>query len=180
MTDENPLRGAGAPLSSATLAKLEAQLGAPLPDNYRRFLLRSNGGTPAKAAFSVETGPAPAGMAKKWRDKWEARQERWVDQFFTIDDHLAKGDDSASPETLAFWRAADWAMLPPETLPIAAVTRDDILLLYLRGPRKGEVHLRCDEYLDASKDATPQDVEAAIRFVARSFDDFFNGLHDTE
>jgi hypothetical protein len=81
VTENNPLERSGPPLTPAKIAKLEAQLGAPLPDDYRRFLLESNGGTPELAHFTVEYGPAPRWMAPKWRAKWDERAEVWVVDF---------------------------------------------------------------------------------------------------
>ena len=62
----------------------------------------------------------------------------------------------------------------------AAVTRDDVLLIYIRGPRRGEVHLLCSDYLDAKEEATEQDVQGAIRFVARTFGEFLDGLYEAD
>ena len=56
------------------------------------------------------------------------------------------------------------------------MVRDDVLVLYVTGPRRGEVHLRAAEYVDESEEQTPESVEAAMRFVAPSFGAFFTSL----
>lgn len=180
MIEQNRCLRAGPPLSPERIAALEAQLGAALPDDYRRFLLETNGGAPEKAMFRVYVGPAPTWMAEQWRAKWDDWQEAWVDDFFVIDRRLAEADRESPTTTLAFWRAQDWQMRPPDALQIACVSRDDLLLIYLRGPRRGQVHLLCDAYLDAAQAPTPQATAAAIRFVAPSFEAFFSGLYKSE
>ena len=176
MTENNPLENAGPPLTADQIAAMESQLGASLPDDYRQFLLQTNGGKPTKAMFQFDAGPAPRWMAKKWQAKWKPRQEAWIESFHRIDENLAMPDPDA-PGTLAFWRAQDWLMLPREALRIATVTRDDVLLLYLSGPRRGEIQVMCTEQIDESEEPTEQTVEAAIHFVAPSFGEFFSALY---
>ena len=66
---------AGPALAPQRLAELEQQLGAPLPEDYRQFLLQSNGGIPSRKSFLV--GPDVE------------RDIRWVDDFVIIDDRFA-------------------------------------------------------------------------------------------
>jgi hypothetical protein len=177
MTQDNPLTWAGPPLTPEQIARLEAQLGAALPDDYRRFLLESNGGIPERGSFTVQLGPPPKWMSPKWQAKWQSRGERWVDSFCTIDERLATPDSQASSDTLSFWLgAADWAPLPPDAIPIGRVSRDDFLLLYIRGPRRGEVHLVAWDYIDETQETTPEAIAEATYFVAPSFEAFFRGL----
>ena len=46
-----------AAVSEAEVAQVESELGVKLPEQYRRFLLQYNGGSPQPPAFRYGTGP---------------------------------------------------------------------------------------------------------------------------
>ena len=167
MTEQNPLRDTGPALSVAEIEALERRLGASLPEDYRRFLLECNGGTPTRAAFGVDDG--------------DDDDEFWVDYFYRIDDHLAGPAADAPPGTLAFWREALRAYLPPEAIPVACVARDSFWLLFVSGPRSGEVHLvDWDEVDEGGDEPSPDDLEPAMHLVARSFGEAFGKLNESD
>ena len=176
MTEHNTLSGPGPALSIQQLNALEAQLDCPLPEDYRKFLLLNNGGTPAHATFRVT---AEAGNDGDDEQEQEG-EEWWVDYFYRIDPHLAGPAKDAETGSLAFWRAVLDAYLPPDAIPIACVARDSFWLLYLRGPRRGEVHLIDWDEVDESggDERSPDDIEAGRRFIASSFGKAFASLYE--
>ena len=164
MIEQNPLCDAGPVLSVADIEALEQRLGTSLPEDYRQFLLESNGGTPERAAFRVGDEP-----------------EFWVDYFYRIDDHLAGPAADAPPGTLAFWRQVLDGYLPPDAIPVACVARDSFWLLFLRGPRRGEVHLvDWDEVDEDSNEPSPEELEPAMHRVAGSFGEAFGKLYESD
>jgi len=169
MIEQNPLRDAGPALSVAAIEALEQRLGASLPEDYRQFLLECNGGTPMRAAFRPRA------------DDGDDDEEFWVDYFYRIDDHLAGPASDAAPGTLAFWREVLRGYLPPDAIPVACVARDSFWLLFLRGPRRGEVHLvDWDEVAESGEERSPEDLEAAMHLVAGSFGEAFGKLYASD
>lgn len=165
MTEQNPLHDQGPSLSVAEIEALEQRLDAPLPDDYRKFLLECNGGTPAWAAFRAG-------------DEDGDGDEFWVDYFYRIDGHLAGPAADAPPGTLAFWREVLRGYLPSEAIPVACVARDSFWLLFLQGPRRGEVHLvDWDEVDESGEEPSPEDLEPAMHLVAGSFGEAFGQLY---
>ena len=64
---DNPIRRPAAPTDGDHLDALEAHLGAPLPPEYRVFLLAHNGGVPARNAFTYTNSK---GRTKTARVTW--------------------------------------------------------------------------------------------------------------
>jgi len=46
-------RNSGPKIAARQIRAIEEQLGSKLPEDYRRFLLRTNGGTPSRVYFDI-------------------------------------------------------------------------------------------------------------------------------
>lgn len=104
----------GPKLSGSTLSQFELILGLnPLPPEYRKFLLKHNGGTPTPAFFEFKRGRKPT-------------KSLWVDHFLGIDRRSLFG---VHKPDLVSQLIKHRTHLPMWFLPIGYVVRDDLLLL---------------------------------------------------
>jgi hypothetical protein len=53
------IRNAGRPLSEADIASFEERIGHRLPEPYRRFLLKNNGGRPPMGVSTIDIDQLP-------------------------------------------------------------------------------------------------------------------------
>jgi hypothetical protein len=106
----------GRQLSHSDLDAFEAWLGKGLPGEYRSFLLRSNGGVPARAVIRI------------------AEQAWSLNEFYGIDIDEPGGDLREVVNDTRNTR-------PEGYLPIADTDTGEILLLALEGPDSGHVVL---------------------------------------
>lgn len=156
---EVKITGSEKSLSEQDLQRAESVIGASLPDEYRRFLLRHNGGRPDPADFRI-----------KWDDPELARSYRisTVGDFHSIyDGHVLNLLDD-------FKIYQD--RIPKGTLAVATDPGGNAILLGLAGDRRGEVFYWVNA-LPAKYDETDF---ANLGFVADSFDEFVNSLFDSE
>lgn len=138
------------PASEADLSSLEQRLGFGLPEEYRAFLLRTNGGEPDADTFEFVT------MAGK-------PEETSVRAFLSLDEA-----DAAYSITryLSFYEG--W--LPPAVIPIAVDFFNNLILLDLGDGRRGAVL-----YWDCVGEPTV-DPSANVTAIAESFELFISRL----
>lgn len=157
MVRQNRFEYSGRKLSIADVRALERQLGCELPDDYRAFLLRHNGGTPAHNYFP--------------RDRGEG--EWWVDFFVAIDDGLATPSEEADYNTLAVALAAHGNIVPEGALIIGYAARDNPLLLFCKGPWRGKVYVKnLQELPFPPRGRWEKEPELGLHPVAPSFTEF--------
>jgi hypothetical protein len=157
----------GPKLVAKQLKALETQLGCELPEDYREFLLKHNGGDPDKKCFYASRGDA---------------ETTWVDFFHQVDEHLGGSCEEAEPCSIAFERFAYGEVTPDDCLIIGKAARDDLLLLRIRGKRRGQIDLKNMEELGpplADSD-WGADKEQGVRPVAKSFSAFLKMLQREE
>ncbi len=153
----------GPKLVAKQLRALEAQLGCELPEDYREFLLKHNGGDPDKKCFVANEGDA---------------ETTWVDFFHQVDQHLADPSEEAEPCSIAFERYASGEVTPDDCLIIGKAARDDLVLLRIRGKRRGQIDLKNMEELGpplADSD-WGKDKEQGVHPLAKSFSAFLEML----
>ncbi len=150
---------AGDPLSAATISYFDFLLN--FPDDFKRFLRKSNGGTPDRADFT-------------WQHPGRGPQESHVDRFFGIDTRPF-GPDRGVDCIGAIVRFRD--CLPQYCIPIAFVDRDDLLLTFVSGARAGQVWLKLGVPPLVGEE---HDREEGLYFVADSFAAFLNLLTKPE
>jgi cell wall assembly regulator SMI1 len=142
------------PAASATqVADAEAKLQVKLPDDYRAFLMKTNGGYPEPDGFVVAWQPAQA-PAPDWRTSKLSR-------FYAITEERTSNLLRANMVTFA-------RRLPAQTIAIAIDAGGNQLLLALGGPLAGKVLFWVKD-LEAQDDAAPGYDNVGI--VADSFTD---------
>lgn len=150
------------PLASEGLEAAEQALGVSLPDDYRAFLLKYNGG-------QVE----PDGFAITWRP---GQREAMVGAASMVS-WLFAVYDGRHENLLRMNQVTFKGRLPPGTIAIGRDPGSNLLLLRTTGPRYGEVLYWLMETEARTEDGEPPS-EDNVGFVADSFDDFLqNRLH---
>lgn len=112
------------PASAAQVADAEAKLQVRLPDDYRAFLMQTNGGYPQPDGFAIawQQGQPPA---PDWRTSTLSR-------FYAITEE--RNSNLLRANTVTFARR-----LPEQTIAIATDAGSNQLLLALGGPLAGKV-----------------------------------------
>jgi hypothetical protein len=143
------IRDASPALTEADIAAAEQRLQVKLPDEYRAFLLRHNGGIPRPARFPMPERVAEAGMA--WGE---------VTRFYSI--------GGASDLEKISLGTRGWG-LPTRLVPIAQVEDEldgGMLCISVEGKDRGRVYYRPE--VEAYDDT--------VYGVAKSFDAFLRRL----
>lgn len=127
-----------------------------LPEEYRRYLLRTGGGSPRHTHFSFQWNTG---------EKQISTLQRFLGIDIRLDEYTPRG--CVVKETL---RLRAW--IPGDAIMIGWVDEDDLLLLYVSGDRAGQIWLRTS--LEIAGDGP---LEQSLHFVAKSFSAFCNRLH---
>ncbi|MGK3998678.1 SMI1/KNR4 family protein [Sorangium sp. So ce1024] len=134
----------GPRISDNDIANFEERLGAVLPEDYRRFLLEFNGGSPTPDTVNIE------GLPGAYAD---------VQTFFGIGRTIESSNLDWNLATLT-------ERLEAGMLPIAVDSGGNVFCLAIQGHRRGSV-LYCDlESVFGNLAATPQLFEVAPNFDA--------------
>ena len=132
---------------------LEARLGRCLPDDYREFLLRHNGGRPEPRLFRI---PKRGG----------AYTNSTVDWFLSLHD----GQNSNLEKDLHTLRDR----IPPDTLPIADDPFGNVILIGLHDHQRGKIY-----FWDHEEEPESQPDWSNVVQIADSFDQFMRELRAT-
>jgi hypothetical protein len=141
----------GRPLSTKEIEALDAKLGLSLPEEYKSFLLRYNGGRPTPNAYPI--------------DGLENNPFGVIQGFFGVDDPI----ESCNLD----WNVAIMkGRLPANLLPIACDDGDDLICISLFGEDAGAV-VFWDQHAESS---TPS-YDNVYR-IADSFMEFLDGIRE--
>lgn len=140
------------PVSPERIAEVEQTLGIKLPEQYKAFLLKHNGGGPRPSGFLYRRDgeEAQAGLASWFLAIHNGPQENFLDYFQTFRHRI-----------------------PRDTVPIARDPGGNLILLGLEGSLQGKVFFWDKE--SEPLDGSPTEPEL-LYWVADSFDDFLKGL----
>ena len=147
------------PVSGAELAECEKNIDRAIPEPFRSFLLRHNGGKPTPGRF-------------EWTSENGRVLGTYVDSFFGVPQQERQTCDSL------IYCAETWVKrdrIPSDLFPIAADGGSNLVLLGAKGERKGKVY-----FWDHNREA--DDGEAPtyrnVHPLADSFEAFLAMLHD--
>lgn len=162
---KTPLRRSGPPLTEAQIKRFEAQLGKPLPAEYRAFLLESNGGCPANQRVPIATPDYPA-------------KDISLDVLLHIDAFLFTPSRDAHADSVSLAHAQLNPVLPKDLLIIGEAAIASRFVIYTDGPKRGQVHVILWDIVDLFPEApSRRTVTNATRFVASDFHEFFLSLN---
>ncbi|MBU7314722.1 SMI1/KNR4 family protein [Paenibacillus oleatilyticus] len=144
----------GWPLADGDIAAFERKYGLALPQDYKAFLLRRNGGRPEKRRFTVLN--AAISSHAMYYLPLDAAVERNLERFFV---ELNRG-----------------GIIPGELLPIATTPRGSFVCLALTGANRGCVYFwdRDDQEYDEEDGLKPS--YNYMYLAAADFADFVYGI----
>jgi hypothetical protein len=149
------------PAPSSTLEQFESKIGQRLPEDYRDFLVRCNGGYAGGAV--VFQGPTPEGHAAD-----------------ACPNHIGgfRGEDYFSLVAAYENYQTEEARIPKALLWIMDDPFGNAICVGLTGPHRGRVYF-WDHENEPDSQAWDGEVETAgnIDLLANSFTAFVNGLH---
>lgn len=138
-------------LSLTDVERFEAVLGAPLPHAYRSFLLSRNGGRPVLSRFHYLGRKG----ARKFAD-------------------VAQLDPLIGRPSITDMMNCFSGCLPTGSIPIGTSMASFPIVLYVSGPRVGQIWFKVwDDLLD---EPNPTNADAAVYFLADSFENFLDKL----
>lgn len=139
------------PITKQDIRKLEEKTRIALPEDYKDFLLRHNGGEPEPKVFETQDG------------KVESR----VKKFLSISD---VSEDNLVEEIEGITRAGQ---IPGNLVPIAVDPADNRVVLSVGGPDIGKVYYWAWDEEDEDHEASYK----YMRLIANSFNEFLESLH---
>lgn len=140
-------------LTPGQIRRFEDHLQVKLPEDYRRFLCKQNGGVPDKGMFKIKGNS----------------EEFWLDEL------LAVAADAESQPDISLVTSTHGKFVPNDCLIIGTVCRDDLLLLRLKGKQRGRIELkRMDVSNDPAKGVHPvaKNFKSFVASLYRGSDDF--------
>jgi hypothetical protein len=139
-------------ISEAQLSAIESKLGVKLPQEYRSFILESNGGVPSPSGFSTEDG----------------KVESYVSQFYIFGGSIE--DDFET----CFNFYTKGGLIPPNLVAVAKDPVDNQVLLGVSGDDYGKLF-----YWSADEEDDEHDPSFDyMRLVATDFLKFLGKLRD--
>lgn len=138
----------GKPLSAEEVAAFEDRNGVALPDTYKQFLLRNNGGRVSPCNFDVPN----------WPGKWSS-----VAHFLKMTDEKYG---------LQYWYTEFDDRLPDVFLCIAVDPGGNFLCVGYESPYVGEIY-----YWDSSPDWNLTEETGTIFLVAKDVNEFLENLN---
>lgn len=153
----------------AALKQLESLIGAELPSDYRRFLLRCEPWERTIPPLAVRVGP---------RDRYPDLLD--IDTMFELCERRFVSLGRPAKAITVAWmtevlreRLCGDGVVPADAVPVAGVITDAYVIIYTHGPHRGEVWLKSFDRLDREGIDEPND---DLRFLAKDFDTFLAGL----
>ena len=145
------------PIEESLLAKKEKEWGCKLPDSYRTFLLRFNGGRPKKDVFNFKNSNNGSN----------------IDFFLGL---VPDDDDLDIDEHLDCYRKR----LPESFFPIAYDSGGNLICISTAADDIGKVYFWDHELeADINQGQSPETVDNTI-LIADDFDEFLHGLKEKQ
>jgi cell wall assembly regulator SMI1 len=150
----------GPPLTEIALAKLEEQLELKLPQDFRAFLLESNGGylEEGLTVDFVETG-------------YETVTSTLINEFYYLGSSTDRSFSNIASEHV---RLIENDLIPPSLIPVATDAGGNYILLCVSGDDYGHVYFANHELED------PETGYLVMSSIADSFTEFIDMLYSEE
>jgi hypothetical protein len=151
MPVEITVAGASRPVTAEVIRELQSETGVTLPEGYRAFLLKHNGGTPNPDGFTSKD---------KKLSSFVTRLAPMSDE----DEYNLQGEIE---------RITEYRYIPSDMIPIGIDPVKNRIVLVVSGPDTGKVfYWAWDE-----EPETPTCSRKYMRLLADSFDEFLASLH---
>ncbi len=139
----------GTPITKDRIDRLERTLGIVLPDSYKSFLLRFNGGRPDPSFFPIQGS--------------KRENSGSIHYFFRVEDQIESSTVEWQYKILS-------GRIPSELFPIAGDGSGNVICLSLKGSNEGFVY-----FWDHDDEHSPPTYDN-IYFVADSFEKFLDSI----
>ena len=146
------------PIHDEDIVRAERILGCTLPEDYRRFLLKENGGRPSLEAFNIQWNDNPVG------EGWGASL---IHFFLSI--HDGKYSNFINYNTVKFEDR-----IPKDTVAIADDQGGNLLLIGVGESNHGKIFFWVKDH-EVEEGETPD--YSNIGNVAETFSDFLSSLY---
>ncbi len=155
----------GPRLTTGKLKALEQEVGTDFPKDYRKFLLKTNGGVPEPGFFTYKRGSKPTLC--------------WVESFASVTDSKIDSLNFRGTNA-ALWRwHVSGTPCPAGAIAIGSAGPYASILLFIAEPNAGEVWLKDWEAVDSRVSAKVRAEDGLYR-LAPTFDAFLKLLCDEE
>lgn len=141
--------------SKEQVEAVEERLGITLPNAYRTFLLKINGGRPDPCSFDF-----------KGADGYENSS--------VVRNFLSLSDKEEVSFELEYRYCKENNRIPRDVAPIAHDPGGNLICISLSGPDEGKIYF-WDHELELEQHLHPN-----LAFLAKNFSDFLSMLHDEE
>jgi hypothetical protein len=143
------------------LNAFEGKIGYPLPEEYRNFLLKHNGGRPIKPAYFYYQQRLPDGDIMP--------SSAQIEMFTGLAAHSTGGLE---------WKVENFRdRIPKNLLPIASESTGSAICISLDGEDKGKVYL-WDMGFEEEIDEGSEPDYYNVFWIADNFNDFLNSLSE--
>lgn len=159
------LRNGGSKLGIRQIKTMEKQLGFELPEDYKNFLLKHNGGeVTGRSNFYYNKSSDPT----------------YVTFFCLVDEHLAEPQEKADAYSISFQRykfqEENPGVIPDNCLVVGKDYLGCLILLRTQGRRRGQVDYKMiDEWPEPEEDR-----EQDVYRLAKTFSEFLDMLLDDD
>jgi len=150
MKVENPFGAT----SREEIARFEGRHGIVLPEDYARFLLKSNGGRPVPDGFAVPGWPHVNSVLHHFHGLHDGN-------YYKLDEECARYSDR----------------IPKDLMPIAADAVGNVICLGILGKRRGKIYFWDHEEELDDHGRSRQDYRN-VYLVGNSLGEFLNKLED--
>jgi hypothetical protein len=147
-----------APISEEKITAFEKEIDHKLPDDYREFLLKHNGGYPKPRAFDI--------CWSTEEQKEEFTNSSLTGWFYHLD------DEETSNLLKSFHMKRKW--IPKDTIAIGYDAGGSEILLGTYGENRGKIFYWVNEAAEEESDNPGYE---NVGFIANSFQEFLDSLH---
>lgn len=149
------LRDIGEKIDALEINAFEKQFGKELPEEYKEFLIKNNGGYPIEIMFTpdfIEINPLTLE---------EKKQGTNVERFFSLNEVTFEYEDML-----------DENYIPPEYIPFARTSFGNLLLIYTGSAKEyGSIYFANHDLFDSNNN------RFTISKITDSFSEFIDSLY---
>ncbi|WP_178139298.1 SMI1/KNR4 family protein [Desulfovibrio litoralis] len=158
-------------LTPFDIVKIEKMIQAPLPEQYRDYLLHANGRNVNKHMTECDDSYCFKVFWPTNNGVFPDEEYRLFNNFFSYDEH-AEFPTETLQYNLETWKEH----LPKETLPIGRGPGGNYILIGFGEENKGKIYYWCIKSVNIMEQDDDTVAKAYLGFIANSFVEFIDGF----